>query len=158
MRVEDYCPYLDDHGSTMPASLTNHAAAVCSVVRHPAATASDTRRALATPGTVLGSSADNVGQVHCKHVVPESSSSSSSSSEVSTPVPPDAVGSTSADATTLQETTGEGTTPPPPCPHAAAREHHRRQLRVRILESRLQEGSGQGLQTPCIYFKLKNII
>ena len=61
MRVEDFCPYLDDPGSTFPADLSTHATSVCCVIRRPAAPAAFTHRAKAAPGSSPSSSSAKPG-------------------------------------------------------------------------------------------------
>ena len=56
MRVEDYCPYLDNHGTYFPTGL-GPIAAVCTVMHRTAATASVAPRATAAPGSASSSDA-----------------------------------------------------------------------------------------------------
>ena len=118
MRVEDYCPYLDDHGTTMTASLANHAAAACSVVRYPTATTSTTQHALAMPAPTSTSSSSSSSSLKVDAAV-SSEAVATSGAEATTLQTGD---TPDANATTLQEPNGEDTVPPPPCAHPAARE------------------------------------
>ena len=55
LRVEDYCPYIDDHGGTFPTDVAAVANACC-CIRRTAATASFARRATGSATTLSSSS------------------------------------------------------------------------------------------------------
>ena len=106
LRVEDFCPYLDDDGSTYPAALVNHAAAVCSVVKcvsAPAPVAGTTTAdpELETPVAVPGGGVEYGG-----------SSSSSDPAPSATPASGSPIIEPASSAS--KPASGESVPPPPP--------------------------------------------